>query len=330
MTSAAILAWRESVGVFLETSLLTSDDADGFNGRVESYMLDDLVLSRPSAKRQKFDRREATIARDSLDAYMIQLVVSGGIEMRRRGRRIEHQAGQVVAFDCGEVLDSTNTDFDVIAIMAPRARLAPRLLYPDAVHGEALATSGLGRLVAGYVANIFETAARLSSREATVAAECLLDLLAAGFNGAAEAREHTADVAQRALQLRARLYVRDHLASPDLTPESIAQALGLSRSALYALFEPVGGVAAHIRELRLRRSLADLRAIRTGHLSVAEIGYRWGFSSPVSFSRAFRGRFGCAPSEVRFDLNPAVRQSRSALDPVVGDRLYEDWIAGLG
>ncbi len=250
--------------------------------------------------------------------------------MNRRGKLISAGAGTVIAFDCGDVLDSINTDFDIITVLAPRARLAPRLIHPDAIHGESLSPSGIGPLVAGYLADLFEAAPRLSPAEARVAAEALLELLAAGFNGVAERLDQLSDPRSRALQLKARLYIREQLASPSLTPGGVAAALGLSRSALYTLFNFDGGVAGHIRELRLRRCLADLRAVRTQHLSVAEIGYRWGFSSPANFTRAFRARFGCAPSEARMASNLAVRRDRSSLDPLVGDRLYEDWIAGLG
>ena len=36
-----------------------------------------------------------------------------------------------------------------------------------------------------------------------------------------------------------------------------------------------------------------------GHIGIAELAYRYGFSSESAFSRAFRLRFGASPSEVR-------------------------------
>jgi hypothetical protein len=66
-------AWRESVGVFLDAQLDSRSDATAFVGDVESYLLDDIVISRPRANGQKFDRRGPRIARDGIDHYMIQL-----------------------------------------------------------------------------------------------------------------------------------------------------------------------------------------------------------------------------------------------------------------
>ena len=74
-------AWQESVGVFLDTRLAPQDDAQRFNGDVESYLLDDIVISRPRANGQKFDRPSGRIARDGLDHYMIQLFVRGSTDI---------------------------------------------------------------------------------------------------------------------------------------------------------------------------------------------------------------------------------------------------------
>lgn len=325
-------AWRDSVGVFLQCSLLPIDDPDSFNGRVESYLLDGLVLSRPSANRQKFDRPAELIARDGMDAYMIQLVMRGGIDMHRGGRRLERSAGQVVAFDCGEVLDSVNSDFDLIALVVPRVRLADRLTHPDAVHGEALARSAFGTLVARHMADVFAVAPCLDAPEAATVAEGLLDLLAAGFNATVRPGSGRVDPAATddALFLRARLFIRERVDQPDLDPDGVAAALGISRSRLYAAFQRSGGVAAYIRDLRLRRCFSDLRAARNADLTVAEVAFRWGFSSAPVFTRAFRDRFGCSPSEVRQAGHAAVVRDRRPVDPVVGDRLYEDWILAAG
>ena len=99
-----------------------------------------------------------------------------------------------------------------------------------------------------------------------------------------------------------------------------------SRSALYRLFRESGGIARYIREQRLRRCFGDL-ADGSGHAQVAQVAYRWGFTDAAHFSRLFRQRFGCTPSETQERATAAM--ARGGHDPRVGDRRYESWIAGL-
>ncbi|HEY4115863.1 MAG TPA: helix-turn-helix domain-containing protein [Rhizomicrobium sp.] len=323
-------AWRESVGVFLEASVLAGAHDEAFNGSVESYLLDGVMLSRCTAGRQKFDRPAARIARDSIDNYMVQLFLRGGVEMRL-GRRTElGTPAKIVGFDLGEVLDSVNSDFDLLCVVVPRARLAPLLTHPDSLHGAMpLLHSGAGRLLANFLRDVFHLLPSLLPPQAETAAGALLYLIAAAFNGAEFDPGDMQSPAHRALELRAKMFVKERLGKADLDPESIAAATGLSRSALYRLFEETGGVAGYIREQRLRRCFSELVRMQNSSRQIAEIAYRWGFSDAAHFSRVFKLRFGCSPSEARDAAALAIGPARQDVNMRVGDRRYEAWIAGM-
>jgi AraC-like DNA-binding protein len=97
---------------------------------------------------------------------------------------------------------------------------------------------------------------------------------------------------------RLRRLILDNLGAATLTPGRLAGMAGMSRSQLYRLFEPMGGVARFIQRERLRRvqrRLADPRERR----SIATLAEDVGFFDPSSFSRAFRREFGCTPREGR-------------------------------
>ena len=86
--------------------------------------------------------------------------------------------------------------------------------------------------------------------------------------------------------------------SPTLTPKRLCRLIGMSRSQLYRLFEPMGGVARYIQAERLReahRALADPDNARDIH----EIAEDLGFFDASAFSRTFRREYGCKPSDVR-------------------------------
>lgn len=106
-------------------------------------------------------------------------------------------------------------------------------------------------------------------------------------------------------------FIEAALFRPDLTPATVAAGTGLSRSVLYRLLAPEGGVAAYVKRRRLdalRRALAA----RDDPRSIAEIAADHGFSDPSHAHRAFREAFGLTPGEVRRDGS---RPGARAADP---------------
>lgn len=74
--------------------------------------------------------------------------------------------------------------------------------------------------------------------------------------------------------------------------------LGVSRSTLYRLFEPSGGVAASIRNRRHHRLCVAL-ANATDHRRTAERAHACGFTDQTQLTRIFRRAHGMTPLEYR-------------------------------
>jgi AraC-like DNA-binding protein len=92
--------------------------------------------------------------------------------------------------------------------------------------------------------------------------------------------------------------IADRLTDPDLTPGKLCRAVGVSRSRLYRIFEPVGGVSNYVRRKRLlktRDALADSSDRRT----ISTIAEASGFHDPSTYSRMFKAEFGISPKEAR-------------------------------
>jgi AraC-like DNA-binding protein len=105
---------------------------------------------------------------------------------------------------------------------------------------------------------------------------------------------------------RARAYIQHNLLEPSLNPARISEALGVSRSTLYRLFEPLGGVTGYVWERRLqlaRAALLDPKRVRR----ISEIAFQCGFSSEAHFSRSFRKAFNIRPSDLR-SLQPSLAE----------------------
>jgi signal transduction histidine kinase/ligand-binding sensor domain-containing protein/CheY-like chemotaxis protein/AraC-like DNA-binding protein len=102
-------------------------------------------------------------------------------------------------------------------------------------------------------------------------------------------------VAISALELKLRPLVEARLTDPEMGPEQLAAAAGLSYHQLYrALREELETTPSRfIRGVRVECARALLER---GAGSVTEVAYSVGFESLSYFSRAYRERFGTAPS----------------------------------
>ncbi|MBO0882368.1 MAG: helix-turn-helix domain-containing protein, partial [Mycobacterium sp.] len=99
------------------------------------------------------------------------------------------------------------------------------------------------------------------------------------------------------LREQALQYIDDHLGDPTLNPATIAAAHAVSVRTLYSAVQGLGmTLAAYVRDRRLARCYDDLML---GADPVGQIAFRWGFTSPEHFSRAFRQRYGIPPSQIR-------------------------------
>lgn len=102
-------------------------------------------------------------------------------------------------------------------------------------------------------------------------------------------------IAERAFKM-----IAQKLSDPDLTPNRLCRELGVSRSRLYRIFEPFGGVSNCIRRKRLLRT-RDILADSSDGRPISTIAEQWGFTDPSAYSRMFRREFGIAPKEARAD-----------------------------
>lgn len=102
-----------------------------------------------------------------------------------------------------------------------------------------------------------------------------------------------------ALDLLAREFIRGNLRDPNLSPDTVAAALGVSPRRLGVAMQHHQPPASYIRTERLRAARQELLDEGTMTRSIADIAYSWGFGDATTFTRAFRRYFGERPSDIR-------------------------------
>lgn len=203
----------------------------------------------------------------------------------------------------------------MLTLSIPRVALERRLPSGARLHAAAWGSADpIGAMLASHIQNVAKLAPEMSADQARTAGEATLALLASCLLPKAKpaARRDDPRLAPM-LRAQALSFIERNLSDPELDSGLVCRAVGISRTALYELFAPSGGVARHVRARRLDESMRRLRGSAGPRERIAEIAYNLGFSSESTFSRSFRERFGCAPSEAREATEPPIaKTSRGA------------------
>lgn len=89
--------------------------------------------------------------------------------------------------------------------------------------------------------------------------------------------------------------IEEHIDDPEFDVPELCKEIGIGRSLLYSKFKSLTGMTPNnfILNQRLKHAASLLQKYPT--MPVAEISDRCGFSSPVYFSRCFKGQYGVTP-----------------------------------
>lgn len=92
--------------------------------------------------------------------------------------------------------------------------------------------------------------------------------------------------------------IRQDMASPELSVDSIASKMGLERSQLYRKIKALTNYSPVelIRHIRLKQAR---QLVTTTDKTISEIAYEIGFSTPAYFTKCYREAFGETPTEAR-------------------------------
>lgn len=188
-------------------------------------------------------------------------------------------------------------DDRVLSLFIPRD-LFPHLAAKFDRAPTDLPAVGLIGILAEHLLSLERHLPRTRAQDLPQMAAATQALLAACIAPQSDAAGGAGDLIAHTLRERARRVVRQNLASPTLSPETLCRALGVSRSRLYRLFEELGGVSRYIQRQRLLAALALLGDPQERG-TVSQIAERLGFPDHSGFSRAFRAEFGLSPREAR-------------------------------
>ncbi|MCP5395156.1 MAG: helix-turn-helix domain-containing protein [Sphingomonadaceae bacterium] len=294
----AMRQWQDWAASNIAPMVVIPFDDNAFAARWSSHGIGQLRLLHLHAPAQRVirqgDEGQAGKATPS-----IQLVYArvGVLDTQVAGRRFDVAPGSFVLLDNTKHYQmDMQTSHEVADLMMPLGWLDRYLPDPQALLGQPLSVrEGWGAPLGALLETMLDSLDTSPLPRSMVAEQVgSLLALATGFHEPPVGR-HGAQLARQVLRR-----IESDFADPELTPQRIADDLGISKRYLQALL--AGSGTSFVQELnatRLDRAGDMLADPAYRNVAVGEIAWRCGFLDPGYFTRLFRKRYAVAPRQYR-------------------------------
>jgi AraC-like DNA-binding protein len=295
-------AWSDYVGRFLQVPVSRAQIANGFHGTLDTYVLKDMIFLDSRTDPVVHARTVGGISTDVMRDYVFHVMVEGIIEtathVPRQAKAAQFVPG-ILALDLSQPMRMTRPTWArVLAFFLPRAMVEAAVPDAESLHGRVVTyTSPLACVFLDQLAELCRRLPALEGKESEELVRNCAQLIIAAFARNARLEGGARAAVRAAARGQVQRHVKANLHRSDLSPESILRAFPLPRPTLYRMFEPEGGLAAYIRNCRLREAANEL--VDSPQLPIKDIADHFGFGSASGFTHAFRRHYGRAPLEFR-------------------------------
>jgi len=311
--------WRDNLARSWDMGLPDKADEDRFTARVKMWKLEQTLLgSGEFGPVQTRARRDRNIRADQLDHYRVMLIRSGQFNCDAGGQQLRLTSGQLVITDMARA-ESSESACATALLYIPREPLERALPRALDLHGVS-PRNACASLLAEHLNALSESMPGTRDEELPGLEMATINLVAASVAQTAANEEGARAAVECVLLRRARRHIDGNLADEELGATQLCSHLRVSRSTLYRVFEPVGGVSQFIRERRLSK-VHEILSRGGERTQISRLAEAHGFKSAAHFSKAFREQYGyCARETPRYQ--PLNQVSTS-------ERRFEDWLGAL-
>ncbi|RQR53014.1 helix-turn-helix domain-containing protein [Burkholderia sp. Bp9140] len=298
----SFLAWQERMSPVYDIWPSSKQAEDTFDASLSRYTIDNLSIfdfrTGPNLAVRSLGRVSTESVRDITFSVFLEGPPAEFLGGKPRSD-VPHmpQLPSILALDMDQPCTIRSFHGRILLLFVPRA-LVERS-FPDAasLHGRWIhATTPLTRILIEHVVALRRQIVGLGKKEAHQSFLTAVELIVAAFSHQAGLAGNARAAVRAAIYGQVRRHVETNLHDPNLSPDSVLASLHLSRASVYRIFEHEGGLAAYIRNRRLRMAADEL--VRFPHMEVQDVASGLGFNDASSFTRAFRRAFDIAPREL--------------------------------
>ena len=318
----ALAYWQESLCPSWDLQLSECAANESFHVDSEVWRMDRLLFGYgifgPSQVRC---RRERNVRADQLDHYRLILLRSGHFDCDTGEQQVQLAPGRFVITDMARA-ETNVSAADSLVMFIPREQLDEALPRPMDLHGLS-PDNPCAQLLHEHLSALLKHLPDTTLEEIPGLSRATVSLVAASIASTPENLEAARPAMENVLLRRGRRFIERSLRQDDLGAPHLCAELRVSRSTLYRVFTPVGGVSQYIKERRLARIHEALSTGPAGQ-SISRLAEQFGFKSAAHFSSAFREQYGYSAREVS-QRSPTIAR---ASGEVRGERL-QGWLGNL-
>lgn len=270
-----------------------------FFSRSEIYNLPDVTLSRARCSASRFTRTAKTIAERGTDQILVVSYTNGPFTMTTSGQTHQVEAGELAFIDLSQEITIEAAAVENVSLALSRRKLETMVPFLDDAHGFIRERGPLARLLTGMMENIMAMGPTIPVVDARAMASAIIDLAAACLEPLSRQQVETKSGRSTVSLVAIKAFIEQRLSDNELRPQTLLDEFGITRSTLYRMFEPIGGVSGYITQRKLHRAFRSLTDTLQPRRRVSELAFEFGFSHPSAFTRAFKDFFGLSPTDVQ-------------------------------
>jgi len=270
-----------------------------FFARSEIFCLPDVTLSRVRSGASRFTRTAKTIAERGTDQMLVVCYTSGPFKITTAGHTRQVEAGELLFIDLSQEITIEAAAVENISLAMSRRKLETMVPFIDDAHGFIREPGPLSNLLRGTMNSTMAMGPTIPVVDARAIANATIDLAASCLEPLSRQQVDTKSGRSTVSLVTIKTLIEQRLSDAELRPQTLLDEFGITRSTLYRLFEPLGGVSAYITERKLHRAFRIMTDTLQPRRRISQLALELGFSHPSAFTRAFKDFFGLSPTDVQ-------------------------------
>ncbi|HEY4344785.1 MAG TPA: helix-turn-helix domain-containing protein [Parvibaculum sp.] len=270
-----------------------------FFARSEIYGLPDLTVSRAWGGASRYVRTIKTMARHGMDQILVVCYTRGPFTMTIAGKTKRVEPGALAFIDMSQEIIIEAAEVENVSLAVSRRKLEMMVPFLDDAHGFVREPGPLSSVMLGMMEDVMAEGPAMPVVDAGGVAAAIIQLAAACLEPLSRQQVATSSGRNLVSLVLIKAAIERRLSDPDLRPQALLDEFAITRSTLYRLFEPLGGVSTYITERRLHYAFRRMADAVQPPFRISELAFELGFRHPSAFTRAFKDFFGMSPTEVR-------------------------------